>query len=252
MRSMWKGTISFGLVNVPVALYTAAREHDVSFHQVHAADGGRIKLERRCLVCGELVAFTDLVKGHEHDGKTTVITDADLASLPLSTLKAIEVVQFSPPEQVSPLLRGKPYFVGTDGKNAGTAYALLAGAMTGRNMVGICKVTLRQRETMGLLRVDGSGLMILEIMRWADEVNEAPAVPDVTVSKAMADQAGMLVDSMVKDFDPEAFTDNYTEALTAMLAAKESGATVTALPAPAEPEGDLAGLLAASLAAKAA
>lgn len=253
MRSMWKGTISFGLVNVPVALYTATDEHSISFKQVHKADAGRIKHDMRCSVCGEIVPFSDIGKGHEHDDKITIIDDADLASLPVSTLKTIEVVQFSPPDQVSTLLRGKPYYVGPDGKNGnGKAYALLAGALASRDVVGVCKVTLRARETMALLR-ESDGLLILEMLRWADEVREAPAVPDAPVLAEQAEMAGMLVDSMIADFDPAAFTDSYTEALTAMLAVKEAGGTVAALPAEeAAPEIDLTAALTASLAAKAA
>ncbi|HEX7104374.1 MAG TPA: Ku protein, partial [Acidothermaceae bacterium] len=125
MRSIWKGSISFGLVNIAVKLYSATEEKDVAFHQVHRDDGGRIRYKRVCTVDGEEVAYNDIAKGYElPDGEIVVLTDDDLAELPLTTSREIDVLQFVPLEQVDPIYFSKSYYLEPDAK-ATKAYVLL-------------------------------------------------------------------------------------------------------------------------------
>ncbi|HEX2804792.1 MAG TPA: Ku protein, partial [Kineosporiaceae bacterium] len=129
MRSMWKGAISFGLVTIPVKLYSATEEKDVSFHQVHREDGGRIRYRRVCSVDGEEVSYVDIAKGYElSTGETVVLTDDDFADLPLKTSKTIDVLQFVPLEQVDPIYFNRSYYLEPD--RAGTKpYVLLRDAL---------------------------------------------------------------------------------------------------------------------------
>ncbi len=112
MRAIWKGAVSFGLVNVPVRLFTATQEHDIRFHQVHREDGGRIRMKRTCSIDGEEVPYDQIAKGYESpDGRLVVLTDEDFSSLPLTTGREIEVVEFVPVEQVDPIFFGRTYFL---------------------------------------------------------------------------------------------------------------------------------------------
>jgi len=152
MRSMWKGAISFGLVMIPVKLYAATEQRDVTFRQVHRVDGGRIKFRRICTVDGEEVPFADVAKGYElPDGEIVVITDEDLAELPLPTAHSIEVVNFAPADQLDPILYARSYY--TEPEPAGLrAYALLRDALERSGKIAIARVALRQRETLAALR----------------------------------------------------------------------------------------------------
>src|SRR5262245_44100042 len=152
MRSIWKGAISFGLVTIPVKVYSATEQRDVTFHQVHRADAGRIKYRRVCTVCGEEVAFSDIAKGYElPSGEVVVLTDEDFAELPLSTSRRIDVLQFAPLDQVDPIYFAKSYYL--EPEAAGTKpYVLLRDALERSDRVAVVKVALRQRESLATLR----------------------------------------------------------------------------------------------------
>ena len=125
MRSIWKGSVAFGLVNVPVKVYSATEDHDIKFHQVHAKDNGRIRYKRTCEVCGEVVEYRDIAKSYEaDDGQTVIITDEDIATLPEERSREIEVVEFVPAEQIDPLMYDKSYFLEPDSKSS-KSYMLL-------------------------------------------------------------------------------------------------------------------------------
>ena len=157
MRAIWKGAVSFGLVNVPVRLYGATQEHDIRFHQVHRADGGRIRLKRTCSVCGEEVRYDELAKGYESpDGRLVVLTDEDFEAMPLATGHEIDVVEFVPSEQVDPILFGRSYFLEPDSR-AAKPYVLLREALAATERMAVVKVALRQRETLAVLRVRDEG-----------------------------------------------------------------------------------------------
>jgi DNA end-binding protein Ku len=238
MRSMWKGAISFGLVTIPVKLYTATEQQDVSFRQVHAADGGRIHFRRVCSVDDEEVPFADVAKGYElPDGEMVVLTDDDLAHLPLPSARSIEVLNFSPADQVDPILWNRSYYV--EPEPAGTrAYVLLREALDRTGKVAVTKVALRQRESLATLR-SHDGVLVLETMLWPDEIRAAdfPFLDqDIDVRAQELRMATSLVDSMSEDFDPEQYHDEYREALQQVIEAKVEGREVTPAPEPAAEE----------------
>jgi DNA end-binding protein Ku len=240
MRSMWKGSISFGLVTIPVKLYTATEQRDVTFRQVHAADGGRIHFRRVCSVDGAEVPYADVAKGYElPDDEMIVLTDEDLAELPLPTARSIEVLNFTPADQVDPILWNRSYYV--EPEAAGTrAYVLLRDALERSGRVAVTKVALRQRESLAVLR-SHDGVLVLETMLWPDEVRAAdfPFLDqDIEVRTQELKMATSLIDSMTEDFHPDEFHDEYREALEELVAAKAEGREVTQpaeAAAPAEP-----------------
>lgn len=239
MRAIWKGAVAFGLVNVPVRLYAATGEHEVTLHQVHAADGGRIRYRKVCSVDGEPVTMDEIAKGYETaDGELVVLTDDDFKRLPLATEREIEVLEFVPAEQVDPILLGKTYYLEPD-KTAAKPYALLRGALEEADRMAVVKVALRQRESMAVLRVRGK-VICLQTLLWPDEVRAAdfPILDaDVTVKPAELAMASSLVDSLAADFDPSQFEDRYDAALTELIEAKVSSGDTQSLPQPPTQDG---------------
>jgi DNA end-binding protein Ku len=234
MRAVWKGAISFGLVSIPVKLYRATETKDVGFHQVRASDGSRVRYQRIAVADGEEVAYADLAKGYElPSGETVVLTDDDLADLPLTTNRAIDVDTFVPLEQVDPIYFDKTYYVEPDGKQALKPYALLRDALAGSGRVAVVKIALRQREQVATLRAR-DGVFVLETMVWPDEVREADFAfldEKVDVRDQELAMAASLIDSLAGDFDPNAYTDAYREALEQVIAAKIEGRELIAAPA---------------------
>ncbi|MEV8513361.1 Ku protein [Dactylosporangium sp. NPDC051484] len=228
MRAIWKGAVSFGLVSIAVRLYSATEEKDIRFHQVHRDDGGRIKYKRVCSVDGEEVAYDDIAKGYDlGGGEMVILTDDDFADLPLTTSRAIEVLEFVPTEQVDPILYNKAYFLEPE-QTAAKPYALLRDALTNTERVAIVKVALRQREQLATLRVRDN-VLVLNTMLWPDEVRAAKfdiLDEDVTARPAELAMAGSLIESMAADFDPSTYTDNYREALQEVIDAKVAGREV--------------------------
>jgi DNA end-binding protein Ku len=234
VRSIWKGAISFGLVSIPVKLYSATEEKNVALHQVHSSDGGRIRFQRRCSIDGEEVEYSAVAKGFETpEGETVILTDADLAQLPLSTSRAIEVLQFVPLEQVDPIYFSKSYFVVPDPAGV-RPYALLRQAMSESGRVAIVKVALRQREALATLRARDN-MFLLETMLWPDEVRSPDfgiVDEDAQIRPQELRMASSLIDSLSGDFEPQEYTDHYREALEAVINAKLEGREVVQ---PAEP-----------------
>jgi DNA end-binding protein Ku len=249
MRAMWKGAVSFGLVNVPVRMYTATSSHDVAFHQVHREDGGRIKYKRVCSVCGEEVSFDDIAKGYESpDGQLVILTDEDLADLPVAGSREIEVERFVPAEQIDPMLLEKSYYLEPD-RTGVKPYALLREALREADRMALVHVAIRNRSTLAVLRVRDD-VIVLQTMLWPDEIRE----PDFDTLGDASDlrpqelaMAASLVDSMTGDYDAEEFDDDYRDAVVALLEAKVSGGDVSDLPAVREPAsgGEVVDLLAA-------
>jgi DNA end-binding protein Ku len=235
MRAIWKGAVSFGLVSIAVKLYSATEEKDIRFHQVHRADGGRIRYKRVCSVCGEEVTFDDIAKGYDiGGGEMVILTDEDFADLPLSTSHAIDVLEFVPAEQVDPILYAKAYFLEPEGA-ATKPYVLLRDALTDSDRVAIVKVALRQREQLATLRVR-EGVLLLNTMMWPDEVRAAEfgfLDEDITVRAPELAMARSLIESMAGDFDPAEYSDDYRAALQEVIDAKVEGREVVS---PEEPE----------------
>lgn len=237
MRAIWKGAVAFGLVNVPVKLYAATGEHSVPLHQVHEADGGRIRYRKVCSACGEEVRMDDIAKGYQtDDGQMVVLTDADLDELPLPTEREIAVEEFVPADQVDPIMLGKTYYLEPE-KSAAKPYALLREALKSTDRMAVVKVALRQRESMAVLRVRDD-VICLQTLLWPDEIREADfpvLAQDVQVRPQEAAMAASLVESLAADFDPSEFEDAYQQALEQVIEAKlSSGKTV----APAAPQED--------------
>ncbi len=251
MRSIWKGAISFGLVTIPVKLYSATEQRDVAFHQVHREDGGRVRFKRVCTKCGEEVAYSDIAKGYElPGGEIVVLTDEDFANLPLSTSRRIDVLLFAPMDQVDPIYFSKSYYLEPDAQGT-KPYVLLRDALENSGMVAIVKMALRQRESLATLRVR-DGVFVVETMLWPDEVRAAEfkfKEEDVEVRPQELKMASSLIDTMAGDFDASQYKDAYREALEEMIEAKVQGREVVAQ----EPEeetpaaADLLGALRASV-----
>ncbi|MFF5213726.1 Ku protein [Micromonospora sp. NPDC000442] len=228
MRAIWKGAVSFGLVSIAVKLYSATEEKDIRFHQVHRADGGRIRYKRTCQVCGEEVSYDDIAKGYDiGGGEMVILTDEDFSDLPLSTSHAIDVLEFVPAEQVDPILYNKAYFLEPEG-TATKPYLLLRDALTDSERVAIVKVALRQREQLATLRVR-EGVLLLNTMLWPDEIRKPDfgfLDEDLKIRPPELAMATSLIDSMAGDFHPDEFTDDYRAALQEVIDAKVEGREV--------------------------
>lgn len=249
MRAIWKGAVSFGLVSVPVKLYAATESHDVSFRQVHAKDGGRIKYQRVCSLDGEEVAYADIAKGYEtEDGEMVILTDDDMAELPSTSSREIAVEKFVPREQIDPLLFEKSYYLEPEGAGA-KPYALLRQALKDADRMAVVTVALRQRTTIAVLRVretEAGEVIVLQTMMWPDEVR----VPDfkVEVDDAKPQEvkmAHMLVETLAGDFDATEFEDDYAGAVEALVKSKIEGGEIKRTETSTKTSGEVVDLLAA-------
>ncbi len=228
MRAMWKGAVSFGLVNVPVKLYSATESHDISFRQVHRTDGGQIRYQRVCSACGEMVAYDEIAKGYEaDDGQLVILTDEDLASLPNQASKEVAVDKFVPREQIDPMLFDKPYYLEPE-KAATKAYALLRDALTASDRVALVSVAIRTRKTMAVLRVV-DGVIVLQTLLWPDEIRSAGQInlgDTAPASDKELAMAGLLVESLAGDYDPSEVVDDYAQAVDSLVKSKLEGGEV--------------------------
>jgi len=221
MRAIWKGAITFGLVNVPVKVYSATEDHDISLHQVHDKDGGRIRYQRRCEICGKVIDFDHIDKAYDDGERTVVLTDDDLHSLPQERSREIDVVEFVPNEQIDPIMFDRSYFLEPDSKS-NKAYALLRRTLEESERTAIVHFALRQKTRLGALRVRGDVLMLQSLL-WDDEVREAkfPALDErVRLSAKELEMSHALVESFESDFTPEKFSDDYQIELRQLIDAK--------------------------------
>jgi DNA end-binding protein Ku len=221
MRAIWKGAITFGLVNVPVKVYSATEDHDISLHQVHNEDGGRIRYQRRCEVCAKVVDYADIAKAYDDGERTVVLTDDDVKSLPEERSREIDVVEFVPSDQLDPIMFEKSYYLEPDSASP-KAYALLRQTLEETDRTAIVHFALRQKTRLGALRVRGDVLMLQSLL-WDDEVREAkfPALDArVRISPQELKMSAALVESFEADFDPSKFTDDYQEQLRELIEAK--------------------------------
>jgi DNA end-binding protein Ku len=229
MRSIWKGSVSFGLVNVPVKVYSATEDNDIKFHQVHAKDNGRIRYKRVCEVCGEVVEYRDIAKAFDSDdGQTVIITDDDIATMPVERGREIEVLEFVPAEQIDPMLYDKSYFLEPDSKSS-KSYVLLAQTLADTDRIAIVHFTLRNKTRLAALRVKDFSkreVMMIHTLLWPDEIRD-PDFPvldkEVEIKPAELKMAGQVVESMTDDFKPDQFHDTYREEMLELIAAKIDG-----------------------------
>ncbi len=228
MRSIWKGAITFGLVNVPVKVYSATQDHDVSLHQVHDKDGGRIRYKRVCELDGEVVEYANIAKAFDDGERTVVLTEDDIAALPAERSREIDVVEFVPTDQVDPIMFEKTYYLEPDSKSI-KAYALLRRTLEETDRTAIVQFALRQKTRLGALRVRGD-VLVLQSLLWDDEVREAafPSLDEkVTITQKELEMSEALVKSFEADFDPGRFSDDYQVQLKELIEAKlEKGDSV--------------------------
>ena len=249
MRAIWKGAVSFGLVSVPVKLYAATESHDVSFRQVHAQDGGRIKYQRVCSLDGEEVPYSDIAKGYEtEDGEMVILTDDDMAQLPSASSREIAVEKFVPSDQIDPMLFEKSYYLEPETSGA-KPYALLRQALRDADRMAVVTIALRQRTSVAVLRVretEAGEVIVLQTMMWPDEVR----VPDFSidvgdVKDSEVKMANMLVETLAGDFDAAEFEDDYAGAVEALVKTKIEGGEVQRTATSTKSSAEVVDLLAA-------
>ncbi|MFJ8860087.1 Ku protein [Streptomyces sp. NPDC102451] len=246
MRSIWNGSISFGLVSIPVKLMNATENHAISFRQIHTEDGGRIRYRKVCELDEEEVPASETVKAYEDaDGTVIPVTDEDLASLPLPTAKTIEIEGFVPSSAIDPLQLDSAYYLSANGVPAAKPYALLREALRRSGKVAVAKYALRGRERLGMLRVSGD-VIAMHGLLWPDEIRAPEGVaPDagVKVRDAELDLADALMNTL-GDADMDTLHDDYREAVEELVAAKAAGEPVAEEEAE-EPGGKVIDLMAA-------
>ncbi|MFI6146071.1 Ku protein [Streptomyces sp. NPDC051109] len=239
MRSIWNGAISFGLVSIPIKLVNATESHSISFRQIHLSDGGRIRYRKVCELDGEEVATAEIGKGYEEaDGSIIPITDEDLAQLPIATAKTIEIVSFVPADEIDPLQMDAAYYLAANGPTAAKPYTLLREALKRSRKVAIAKYALRGRERLGMLRVVDD-VIAMHGLLWPDEIRVPEGVaPEgkVSVREAELDLADALM-ATLGEVEMDSLTDEYREAVEAMISAKSEGAFEPPSEAEVEPAG---------------
>ncbi len=238
MRSIWKGDLSFGLVNVPVKVYSATESHDRSSHQVDSKDGTRIRYRKVREGTDDEVQFSDIANAYESDsGETVILTKSDLAELPVQRSPEISITGFVPREQIDPIYYDKPYYLEPASKSP-KAYVLLRQALADTDRVAVVTFTLRNRTRLAALRVVGN-VMTLQTLLWPDEVRQAdfPSLEEEpTIRPQELEMAASLIDSMAGDFDPSEHEDTYQLELSKLIEAKADG--TEAFPTPEKSDSD--------------
>jgi DNA end-binding protein Ku len=236
MKALWKGSVSFGLVNIPVKLYSAVQEKGLKFHLLHAEDGGRVKYKRVCAICEQEVGWDDIVKGYEYSKDHYVtFTDDELRAVDVESIRAIDVVSFVPLADIDPVYYNRTYYVVPEPSGL-KAYRLLQEALEAEGQVGIAKVALREKEHLATIRLSGD-VFALETMHWPDEIR-APEFEEldkeVEVKDAEVKMARQLIQQLGADFEPSSFRDEYRDKLEELVERKVEGQDVTVAAEPSE------------------
>lgn len=231
-RSMWKGAISFGLVTIPVSVYPATEEKSLRFNQLHDADHGRIRYKRVCEIDGEEVPYDHIVKGYEYEkDRYVVLTDEELDAVPVESSRTIDIQQFVDLAEIDPILFKKSYYLVPDETGA-KAYALLRRALAEEQKVGIAKVSFRDKEHLAVLRFT-DGVFVLETMYWPDEIRAADfdtLDAEAKVRASEVEMAKSLIESLTQPWNPEAYRDEYREALLEVVEKKVAGEEIEVAP----------------------
>jgi DNA end-binding protein Ku len=251
-RSMWKGAISFGLVTIPVSVYPVTEEKSLKFNQLHDEDGGRIRYKRVCEKDGEEVSYDHIVKGFEVEkDRYVILDDEDFDKVPVESSRAIDIERFVDLDEIDPVMFKKSYYLIPEATGA-KAYALLREAMSQDGRVGIAKVSFRDKEHLAALRFKDEAF-VLETMYWPDEIRDAEfgdVDVDVKVRAQELATARQLIESLTAEWEPEAYTDEYREALMQIVEAKINGEEIEVIePEPTAKVVDLMEALKASVAA---
>jgi DNA end-binding protein Ku len=233
-RTMWKGAISFGLVSIPIKVFPSTEEKGLSFNQLHDEDHGRIKYQRVCSKCGEIVPFEHIVKGYEYEkDRYVVLTDEELDSVPVESSRAIDILQFVDADDIDPIYYKKSYYLVPEETGA-KAYKLLREAMSEDGRVGIAKVSFRDKEHLSALRFSGD-VLVLETMYWPDEIREAKFEEldkDAKLRPQEVQMARTLIDNLTEDWKPDQYQDEYRNALLEMVEKKVAGEEIEIVEAP--------------------
>ncbi|MGM8214620.1 Ku protein [Bacillaceae bacterium W0354] len=239
MHTMWKGTISFGLVNIPVKLHTATEDKDIKLRNLHKECQSPIKYEKVCPVCDKEVSNDDIVKGYEYTkNKFVILEEEDLAALKDEAEKAVEIVDFVQLEEIDPIYFDKSYYLSPN--DGGTkAYSLLREALQETGKIGLAKITIRSKEHLAVVRVYQNTL-VMETIHYPDEVRDAKEVPNIpeeaNIVKKELDTAKLLIDQLTTEFEPEKYTDEYRTALLDLIEKKRQGEEVSTAKEPTRPD----------------
>ncbi len=225
-HAIWSGSINFGLVTIPVKVFTAVKSDDLSFNMLHAKDEGRIKYERVCSVNGKPVPWDEIVKGYEYEkGEYVILTDEDFKKVNPEATQSVDILEFVELDQINPMFFDKPYYLEPT-KQGKHAYALLREALSNSKRVAIARVVIRTKEYIAAVKPLGDAL-VLELMHWADEIVDTGTLELPASDKlpeAEMKMAKMLIDAMSVDaFEPEKFTNKYHDELLAMIDARVNG-----------------------------
>jgi DNA end-binding protein Ku len=230
-RTLWKGSLSFGLVTIPVRLYTATEDRSPSFNQLRASDHSRIGYQRVAKADGEPVEYEDVVKGYEYEkDRYVVFSKEELDAMKPASSRTIEILQFVPRAQIDPIFFQRSYYLAPEPAGV-KAYGLLGQAMTDQETVAICKITLRDKEHLATLRLR-DGVFVLETMHWPDEIREFD-LSEVGIEELPEPRpqevrmAETLIENLTEDFEPAAYHDEYRERVLSAVRAKVEGEEVT-------------------------
>jgi DNA end-binding protein Ku len=234
VKTMWRGAISFGLVSIPVRVYTATEEKTLRFNQLHEKDHGRIRYKRVCTVDGEEVPFDEIVKGYEYEkDRYVILTDEDFEAVPVESTRTIDIAQFVDRSEIDPIYYKKTYYLGPE--EAGVkAYQLLRESLREGDKVGVAKVSFRDKEHLAAIRLMDD-VLVLDTMFWPDEIREGdiPGLEkDVKVSDRELQMAESLIENLTESWDPTGYRDEYREALLEIVEKKVSGEEVEVIEAP--------------------
>ncbi|HEV3474839.1 MAG TPA: Ku protein [Actinomycetota bacterium] len=234
MKTMWRGAISFGLVSIPVRVYTATEEKTLRFNQLHEKDHGRIRYKRVCGKDDQEVPYEEIVRGYEYEKDHYVIlTDEDMESVPVESTRTIDIQQFVDVSEIDPIYYKKTYYLGPE--EAGVkAYQLLRQSLEEGNRVGIAKVAFRDKEHLAAVRLMDN-VLVLDTMFWPDEIRKAdfPELDkDVKVSDKELSMAQSLIENLTEPFKPDAYRDEYREALLEVVEKKVAGEEIEYIEAP--------------------
>lgn len=227
MHTMWKGSISFGLVNIPIKLHAATEDKDIKLRTLHKKCHSPIKYEKICTHCEEEVKEEDIVKAYEYArGKFVILDDDELENLRKENEdKAVEIIDFVRLEQIDPIYFDKSYYMSPN-ENGGKAYSLLRKALVEAGKVGVAKIAIRSKEQLAVIRVY-ENLLIMETIHYPDEVRNAADVPNIPsdekITNKELDTAILLMDQLTSEFKPEKYTDEYRKALMELIEAKRNG-----------------------------
>ncbi|NLY75377.1 MAG: Ku protein [Firmicutes bacterium] len=233
MRTLWKGAISFGLVNVPIKMYTATEKKEIKFNYLHEKCGSPIKYERRCPVCGVEVPLEEIVRGYEYQkGQYVILKDEDFESIPNERTKTIDILDFVELAEIDPIYFEKSYYL-EPSQGGEKAYALLKKAMLETDKIAVARVTIRSKETLVALRVYQNALAMVTIF-YPDEIRSTAGLTGLQTEPKLHDNEVQMATSLIQNlsghFDPAKYTNNYRQALMEIIQTKIAGGEVAQAP----------------------